>query len=406
MRIPCKRGLALPLILVFVSLAMAGCGKRSPSTARGGSGGRAGNEGPVPVSVATVEQRDVPIYLDGLGTVQAFNTATLRPQVSGRLIAVPFKEGDAVKKGDVVARVDPRTYQAALDQAQAKKAQDEAQLKIARVDLKRYLDLMPQGYVTQQQTDQQKALVAQYEATVQADEAAIESDRVQLSYCTITAPFDGVLGIRQVDVGNLVSASDTTGIVVITQIQPISVTFTLPEQVLTQLRSADGKTLPVLAVSRNDESVLAEGKLTAYDNQIDQNTGTIKLKATFGNEQRKLWPGQFVNARLLVRVQHNGLVIPAQAVQQGPNGAYVYTVKPDRTVAMQGVEVAQSGEGVALIGQGLSAGEQVVTDGQYRLQPGAKVRASAAADATETAGAVHRGGSSDTSSPAAARAAQ
>jgi multidrug efflux system membrane fusion protein len=265
---------------------------------------------------------------------------------------------------------------------------------------------MPQGYVTQQQTDQQKALVAQYEATVQADDAAIESDRVQLSYCTITAPFDGVLGIRQVDVGNLVSASDTTGIVVITQVQPISVTFTLPEQVLTQIRTADQTTLPVLAVSRNDESVLAEGKLTAYDNQIDQNTGTIKLKATFGNEQRKLWPGQFVNARLLVRVQHNGLVIPAQAVQQGPNGAYVYTVKPDQTVAMQGVEVAQSGEGVALISQGLSAGEQVVTDGQYRLQPGAKVRASAAADATETAGAVHRGGSSDTSSPAAARAAQ
>jgi multidrug efflux system membrane fusion protein len=361
------------LVFLFATLLVSSCARKSAH--QSGHGKRDGNEGPVPVTVAEAKRQDVPIYLDGLGTVQAFNTATVRAQVSGRLVAVPFKEGDEVRAGDVIARVDPRTYQATLDQAIAKKGQDQAQLAGARLDLKRYLDLVPEGYVTQQQADQQRALVAQYEAAVQADEAAIENDQVQLSYCTITAPFAGVLGIRQVDVGNLVSASDQTGIVVITQIKPIAVIFTLPEQALSVIRgNADPQGLTVIALDRNNQAQLAQGRLSAFDNQIDQSTGTIKLKATFANVDRKLWPGQFVNVRLLASVRKNGLVVPAQAVQRGPDGAFVYVAKPDNTVEMRPLTVAQSEEGLALVDKGVQAGERVVVDGQYRLQPGSKIQ--------------------------------
>jgi multidrug efflux system membrane fusion protein len=368
------------LVLLFAVLVVSGCARKSAH----GHGKQDGEDGPVPVTVAEAKRQDVPIYLDGLGTVQAFNTATVRAQVSGRLVAVPFKEGDEVRAGDVIARVDPRTFQATLDQAIAKKGQDQAQLAGARLDLKRYLDLVPEGYVTQQQADQQRALVAQYEAAVQADEAAIENDQVQLSYCTITAPFAGVLGIRQVDVGNLVSANDQTGIVVITQIKPIAVIFTLPEQALSVIRSnADPQGLTVIALDRNNQAQLAQGRLSAFDNQIDQSTGTIKLKATFANVDRKLWPGQFVNVRLLASVRKNGLVIPAQAVQRGPNGAFVYVAKPDKTVEMRPLTVAQSEEGLALVDKGVQAGERVVVDGQYRLQPGSKIQIVPSAEAVD-----------------------
>jgi multidrug efflux system membrane fusion protein len=370
------------LVLLFAVLVVSGCARKSAHGS--GHGKQDGEDGPVPVTVAEAKRQDVPIYLDGLGTVQAFSAATVRAQVSGRLVAVPFKEGDEVRAGDVIARVDPRTYQATLDQAIAKKAQDQAQLTGARLDLKRYLDLVPEGYVTQQQADQQRALVAQYEAAVQADEAAIENDRVQLSYCTITAPFSGVLGIRQVDVGNLVSANDQTGIVVITQIKPIAVIFTLPEQALSVIRSnADPQGLTVIALDRNNQVQLAQGRLSAFDNQIDQSTGTIKLKATFPNVDRKLWPGQFVNVRLLASVRKNGVVIPAQAVQRGPNGAFVYVAKPDKTVEMRTLTVAQSEEGLALVDKGVQAGERVVVDGQYRLQPGSKIQIVSSAEAVD-----------------------
>lgn len=330
----------------------------------------------VPVTVSAVSRQDVPVYLDGLGTVQAFNTVTVRAQVGGQLVKVPFKEGDEVKAGDLLAEVDPRTYQATLDQALAKKAQDEASLTSARLDLKRFQDLLPEGYVTSQQVDQQKALVAQDEAAVKGDDAAIENDRVQLSYTTIKAPIAGVLGIRQVDVGNLVTANDTTGIVVVTQIRPISVVFTLPEQALTAIRQADTQALAVIAVNRDNQSEVARGSLSAFDNQIDVSTGTIKLKASFPNDDRQLWPGQFINVRLLVSTRHGGMTIPAQAVQRGPAGSFVYVARPDQTVEMRPVKVAQTEDGLALVDEGLQADERVVVDGQYRLEPGSKIKPS------------------------------
>jgi len=365
------------------SSSSAGAGSSSGADTgkaqKGGSKGRFGEDGPIPVTVAPVTRQDVPVYFNGLGSVVAFNTATIQAQISGQLVAVPFKEGDEVEKGALLAQVDPRPFQASLDQAIAKKVQDQATLASARLDLKRYQDLLPDGYVSGQQVDQQKAAVQSDEALVQADEAAIESARVQLSFTSIRAPFTGVAGIRQVDVGNLVSSSASAGIVVLTQIRPISVTFTLPEQTLPQIRKQDnGEALTVLAVTRDNQTELARGKLTAYDSQIDATTGTIKLKATFDNQDKKLWPGQFVNARLLVRTEQGALTVPAPAVQLGPNGSYVYKVQDDQTVQMVPVTVGQSEASVATITQGLNEGDKVVVDGQSRLQPGSKVAASAA----------------------------
>ncbi len=362
----------LSVLSALLLLATAACHKGTNARGPGRPGRSDGT--PVPVSVTRVARQDVPVYLDGLGTVQAFNTVTVRAQVGGQLVKVPFKEGDEVKAGDLIAQVDPRTYQATLDQAIAKKAQDQASLTSANLDLKRFQDLLPQGYVTSQQVDQQKALVAQDEAAVKGDDAAIESDQVQLSYTTIRAPISGVLGIRQVDVGNLVTANDTTGIVVVTQIKPISVVFTLPEQSLGAIRQADPQALSVIAVSRDNQTEVAHGRLMAFDNQIDQSTGTIKLKASFPNDDRKLWPGQFINVRLLVSTRHDGLVIPAQAVQRGPSGSFVYVAKADQTVEMRPIKVAQTEDGLALIDEGLQVGESVVVDGQYRLEPGSKIQ--------------------------------
>jgi multidrug efflux system membrane fusion protein len=376
-----RRAITIALVVWAAASLAAGCAQSSngQTSAKARVGAAAGA---VPVTVTEAAWQDVPIYLNGLGTVQAFNTATLRAQVSGRLIAVPFKEGDEVQAGAVLALVDPRTYQATLDQAIAKKAQDEAQLAAARLDLKRYQDLLPQGYVTQQQVDQQRAVVEQDAALIQSDTAAIESARVQLSFCTITAPFAGVVGLRQVDVGNLVSASDQTGIVVLTQIKPIAITFTLPEQDFGELRAAEAKAggdpLPVLAVSRDNQTVLAHGHLLALDNQIDQTTGTIKLKASFDNADKALWPGQFVNVRLLLRTERQALTVPTVAVQLGPEGSYVYVVDQNQTAQMRPVEVTRSEGGLALIAKGLTVGERVVVDGQSRLQPGSKVQASVA----------------------------
>jgi len=364
---------------------LAACSHSSSSSSSADSGGkksrkqRAAEDGPIPVTLAAVTRQDVPVYLNGLGSVLAFNTATILAQVSGQLIAVPFKEGDEVEKGALLAQVDPRPFQATLDQAIAKKAQDQATLVSAQLDLKRYQDLLPDGYVTGQQVDQQKALVLSDQALVQSDEAAIEGDRVQVSFCAIRAPFSGVAGIRQIDVGNLVSASNATGIVVLTQIKPIAVTFTLPEQSLPQIRGADSQPLTVVAVTRDNQKELARGKLTAFDSQIDATTGTIKIKATFPNQDKKLWPGQFVNARLLVRTDHNALTVPAPAVQLGPNGSFVYKVQADQTVQMQVVTVGQTEANVATITSGLSEGDKVVVDGQSRLQPGSKIQVSGGA---------------------------
>ncbi len=344
----------------------------------GGGAGAAGAGGPaknfpVPVVEGIVVMKDVPVYLDGLGTVQGFNTVTVHSRVDGQLLKVLFTEGQDVHAGDVLAELDPAPFQASLDQATARKAQDEVALANARVDLERYANLLKTEGVTQQIYDTQKALVSQLEASIKSDQAAIDSTKVQLDYTTIRSPIDGRVGIRQVDAGNIVHANDANGIVVVTQLKPISVLFTLPEQSLSKLQR-EAADFTVLAVGRDNTNVLAEGKLAVIDNQIDTSTGTIKLKATFPNETLRLWPGQFINTRLLLSTRKDGLVVPASVVQRGPAGAFAYVINEDLSVEMRAVKVAQIESGLALIDDGLKAGERVVVDGQYKLQPGSKVK--------------------------------
>jgi multidrug efflux system membrane fusion protein len=342
---------------------------------------------PVPVVAGTVAQKDVPIYLGGIGTVQAFNTVTIHARVDGQVQKIGFTEGQDVHAGDLLAQIDPDPYRTALEQTVAKKGQDEAQLANARVDLKRYADLLANEGVTQQQYDTQKSLVDQLVATVNADQAAIESAKVQLAYTTIVSPIDGRTGIRQVDAGNIVHATDNNGLVVITQLKPISVVFILPEQTLGsiqgQMRVA-GADLPVLAVSQDNTNVLGEGKVAVIDNQIDPNSATIKIKATFPNTDLRLWPGQFVNARLLLNVRKGSAVVPDSVLQRGPEGAFVFVIKDDQTVEVRPVKVApqsgaQVGQGETVIADGLRPGERVVVDGQYKLQAGSRVKMADAA---------------------------
>jgi multidrug efflux system membrane fusion protein len=338
------------------------------------AGGR-GAGGPVPITPGVVAKKDVPIYLTGIGTVQAFNTVTVHSRVDGELKKVAFTEGQNVKEGDVLAIIDPAPYQTALDQAIGKQGEDQAQLANAKLDMARYTDLLAKKVIPSQQYDTQKALVNQLQATVEADVAAIASARVQLDYTSIRSPLEGRVGIRQIDQGNIIHAADTNGLVVITQLQPISVVFTLPEQNLRLIhqQSPTGEGMQVQAVDRDDNTVLDTGEIAVVNNQIDPTTGTIQIKATFPNKNYQLWPGQFINARLLLRTQKDGIVVPAQTVQNGPDGAFVYMLEPDNTVQTRPVKVAQVDNNLALISSGLTPGEKVVVDGQYKLQPGAKV---------------------------------
>jgi membrane fusion protein, multidrug efflux system len=342
-----------------------------------GGGRRAGAQGgnnAVPVVAGSVQKKDVQIYLDGIGTVQAFNMVAIKPRVDGQIQQIAFNEGQDVKQGDLLAVIDPRPYQAALDQATGKKAQDVAQLANARTVFQRDSELLAKRVLDQQTYDTQKYQVDQFEAAIKTDDANIESAQVQLDYTRVTAPINGRVGVRLVDVGNIVHATDTTGIVVITQLHPISVLFTLPQQQLQQVNEEVGKgTLKVLAVGRSDSKPLGEGSLAVVDNQIDPQTGTFKLKATFSNDELKLWPGQFVNARLLVKVQKDGLVVPASVVQRGPQGTFAYVINQKKTAEMRPIKVGQVDGGSALIEDGLNEGEQVVVDGYYKLQPGAQV---------------------------------
>ena len=336
----------------------------------------------IPVEAATATTADVPIAEIGLGNVQAFNTVTVKVRVDGELQKVDFTEGQTVKAGDLLAQIDPRPFQAALDQAMAKKAQDQAQLGNARLNLQRDQDLVIRQFATQQTVDNEKASVAQLEATIQGDDAAIENARVQLGYTTITAPIGGRTGIRLIDQGNIVHATDTSGIVTLTQLQPISVIFTLPEDDLPAVSQAQAQAqgpVAVAALNRDDKSVLDQGTLALVDNEIDQATGTMRLKATFANPNDRLWPGQFVNIRLLLRTDRNVLTVPSGAVQHSASGLYVYRIKPDSTVELQPIEVGPGGDRVTVVTAGLRAGDRVVTAGQYRLQPGARV---AVADAS------------------------
>lgn len=360
-----------------------------------GRGGPGGGGGPVPILAGKVVKKDVPIYLDGIGTIQAYNTVTVRVRVDGQLVKVAFTEGQDVKEGDLLAQIDPGPYQAALDQAVAKKGQDQAQLANDRLDLQRYTDLYKKKVIAQQQYDTQAALVNQFEATVKADEAAIESAKVNLDYTTIRSPLTGRAGVRLVDQGNIVHASDTGGLVVITQLQPIFLTFTLPEQNLTEINKhlAAGDTLEVVALDRDNKTALDKGTLTVVNNQIDPTTGTIQLKATFPNSSYQLWPGQFINARLHLSTRKDGLVVPASVIQRGPDGSYAFVIKEDQTVEIRPVKIAQVDNGEALINDGLQEGEQVVVDGQYKLQAGSHVKLAPASAVAKSKTSSAAGGS-------------
>lgn len=331
---------------------------------------------PVPVVADVVRQHDVPIYLTGVGTVIAYNTVVVRSQIQGPLISINFTEGQAVKKGDLLAVIDPRPYQAQLDQVTATVARDQAQLVNAQANLKRYTELGNKGWATPQLVETQQAQVKQLESAIKADEALIDAAKVQLSYTRLTAPIDGIVGIRQIDIGNVIHPTDANGLVVATQQEPISLIFTLPETVLPKIQQQQEKTespLKVIAYSQDSTMKLAEGDLGLVNNEILQTTGSIQLKANFSNKEHRLWPGQLVNARLLVDTRKNGLTVSASVVQQGANGPYAYVIKPDRSVEIRPIKVAQISEGQALIDSGLEANEQVVTDGQYKLKPGVQV---------------------------------
>jgi multidrug efflux system membrane fusion protein len=329
---------------------------------------------PVPVLAATPRIQDVPVYLDGVGAIRALNTVTVRSQVDGKLIAVKFTEGQDVKKGDVLGEIDPALYQATYDQAVAKKAQDEAQLANQRIDLTRYEQLAASNAGSKQQADTQRAAVAQTEALVKADQAAIDNAAATLSYTKIVAPLSGRAGLRQVDQGNIIHAADATGLLVITQLQPIAVWFSLPQQQIMRVNAAASKgTLAVDVFGNDGITVIDTGKLTGIDNQVDQTTGTLRLKAEFPNANYQLWPGQFVNVRLKVETLMQALVVPTSAVQRGPIGTFSYVIGEDNVVSAKPVTVTQQNEHDAVIASGLSPTDKVVTTGFANLSDGSKV---------------------------------
>ena len=328
----------------------------------------------IPVSVARATRQDVPIYLKGLGSVQAANSVLVRARVDGTLTQFPVNEGQEVKQGDLIAVIDPRPYAAAVDAAMAKKDQDEAQLANAKLDLQRYQSLAKQDFASRQQVDTQQSQVSQFTATLAGDKAAIEMANVNLSYCFITSPIQGRVGLRQVDPGNMIHPSDPAGIVTITQVHPISALFTVPQDSLPTISVAmEQGVLPVVAFAADDKTELDRGTLLTPDNAIDSSTGTIKLKATFPNPHNTLWPGQFINARLQLGTEVNALTIPSVAVQHGPAGLYAYVVTPESSVTRQPIEVGRDDGTLAVIAKGLTEGQQVVTAGQSRLQTGARV---------------------------------
>jgi multidrug efflux system membrane fusion protein len=329
----------------------------------------------VPVVAGMVHQGDVPIYLRGVGTVIAYNNVIVRSQITGQIVKIAFNQGQAVHHGDLLAEIDPRPYQAQLDQAIANRDRDQAQLVNAQANLDRYTSLQQKGYASTQLVETQNAQLAQLQAMVKSDEGAIEQARTNLSYTNLTAPIDGVSGIRQVDIGNIIHPTDPNGLVDVTQIQPISLIFSLPQTDFVEIQQEMARgPLAVLAYSQDDKTKLDEGKLDLIDNQIVQTTGTIRLRASFPNAKRMLWPGELIDARLLLETRHDGLTIPASAVQQGPNGSFVWVIGPDETVQTRPVTISQISEGHALVDSGLQANEKIVAEGQYRLVAGTRVQ--------------------------------
>jgi multidrug efflux system membrane fusion protein len=326
----------------------------------------------VRVTIAPVQKADFPVYLTGLGNVQGFNTVTVRTRVDGQIDKIAFKEGQAVKQGDLLAEIDPRPFQAALDQAKAKKAQDEANLANANLDLQRFTKLGE--FATRQQTDTQRSTVAQLTAQIAADDAAIFNAQTQVDYTQVKSPISGVAGLRQVDIGNIVNASTQTGIVTIAQIEPIAVVFTAPEEQLPDINQGQSRQpLKVIAITTDGKRPLAEGTLAVVNNQVDTTSGTIRLKAVFDNKDHALWPGQSVSTRLLVRTLKDATVVPDDAIQHGNNGLYAYVVNPDNKAEVRKLKVSQSIDGRSVVDEGLSPGEQVITAGQYKVQPGTLV---------------------------------
>ncbi len=375
--------LAAILLVVIGATAIRNSKKPASSNARRPAPG-AGRG--VPILAEAVATRDVPVYLRGLGSVLAFNTVTVKPRVDGQITKINFREGQEVNQGDLLVQIDPRPFDVMLHTAEANLAKDEATLADAKLNLSRYTELWKQGVISQQQYNTQQSLVGQYEGAISADHAAIENAKLQLVYAHITAPISGRIGLRLVDIGNIVHASDPNGLLVITQLHPIAVLFTLPEdyipQVLRQMRCGTAASrrvasgcgpLTVEAYSRDDRTKLATGKLLTLNNEIDPTTGTNKYKAVFQNQDRVLWPNQFVNIRLLLETEHHAITVPVAAIQRGNQGTFAYVVKPDSTVEPRPVKVGVTEGNLASIESGLKPGEMVVTDGQDKLQPGAKV---------------------------------
>ncbi|WGS17939.1 MULTISPECIES: efflux RND transporter periplasmic adaptor subunit [unclassified Bradyrhizobium] len=345
---------------------------------------RAATRPAVPVKVAPVEKADFPVYLTGLGTVQAFNTVQVRTRIDGQITNIHFKEGQFVKAGDTLVEIDPRPYQAALDQAKAKKAQDEANLANANLDLQRYTRLGE--FATRQQTDTQRSTVAQLTAQIAADDAAIFNAQTQVDYATVKSPIDGIVGLRLVDVGNIVNAAAQTAIVSITQIEPIAVIFTAPEDQLPDIKAALAVAPPkTIALSTDGKRVLSTGTLALINNQVDTTSGTIRLKAVFDNKDHALWPGQSVSTRLLVRTLKDATVVPDDAVQHGTDGLYAFSVNQDNKAELRKIKVSQSIDGKSVIDEGLSPGQQVIVAGQYKVSPGTVVTtAVASSDQTQS----------------------
>ncbi len=379
------------LLVVAIVAAVVGYFARPEIQPKGG--GRAQSGGPVPAWVAAVQKGDMPVMLSQLGTVTPLTTVTVKTQISGYLTEIAFREGQMVKKGDFLAQIDPRPYQVALEQASATLAKDQALLKNARLDLERYNTLVAQNSISRQTRDTQVSLVAQDQATVKSDQAQIDVQKLNLVYCHIVSPVTGRVGLRQVDAGNYVQTSDPNGIVVVTQLQPISVIFTMPEDNLPAVmkRVHAGATLPVTAYDRTNTTELGKGKLDTVDNQIDTTTGTVKLRAIFDNAEETLFPNQFVNVKLLVNTMQDTDIVPNSAVQRGAPGTFVYLVQPDHTVAVRKVKLGPTdGQRIAIL-SGLEPGESVVVDGTDRLRDGAKVTLASAAGANNPAAAVAAG---------------
>ncbi|HEY6969554.1 MAG TPA: MdtA/MuxA family multidrug efflux RND transporter periplasmic adaptor subunit [Candidatus Angelobacter sp.] len=371
-------------VLVLAAAFLAGCGnapakqQQQQSSSKGGGrkgGGQGFGSQAVSVSVAKVDTRDLPVYLNGLGSVEAFNTVVVKSRLDGQLVKVAFREGQQVKEGDLLAVIDPRPYEVQLSQAQAMLFKDQAALKDANVNLVRFRDLYQNGgVISKQQLDTQESTVGQLEGAVRADQAQIDNVKLNLTYTRILAPVSGRVGLRLVDVGNMVHAADPNGLLVLTQLHPIAVVFTLPADNLASVaQHMRSGSLQVDAYSRDDQTRLASGKLLTIDNQIDPSTGTGKLKAIFENTEQALWPNQFVNCHLLLETKKNSTVVPAAAIQRGPQGTYVFVMKPDKSVDMRYVTASLTAGNFTAITQGLNPGEVVVTDGQDKLQAGSHV---------------------------------